>query len=323
MPNNRYISFVVAARNDDYGSGFINRLQVSLNILLTLCKNYSLDMELIIVEWNPIEDATNLAGSLTWPEISPFQEIRFIKVPNVIHRRLPYSDKMPFFEFIAKNVGIRRAKGEYVVPINADVIFNRELIEFLALRQLSSAYFYRINTHDVEKMIPVGVSIEEQLEFCEKYWVRANTVKGVSRRSLPFLDYRYLWSFTKWLGGKLISHPRAGIHTNKSGDFFLMHQNHWHSLRGYPEIPTNVTTDGYMCFMAASSGLSQSILGDKKRLYHQEHSRLRQCPRHLVDFQLYLQRGKQMMKLKQPLTMNDKNWGLGQENLPEYGIFPE
>lgn len=320
MSSNPFISFVVAARNDNYGGSLLHRMQVSLNVLLTLCENHSLDMELIIVEWNPPSNAPKLAKVLAWPKNLKFQEVRFIEVPGEIHRKLPNSEKMPMFEYIAKNAGIRRAKGEYVLATNADDIFSRELIQFLALKELSPECFYRTDTYNVKESIPLDSSIEEQLNFCAKYWIKVKTVRGLRKRYNPLLDYQYLRSLIKWLGGKLISHPRAGIHTNAAGDFFLMHRKHWHNLLGYPELPTRSFIDGYMCFMAASSGLSQIILNGKKRIYHQEHIRPGRGTLPKTDFRLYLKHAKQMMQSRQPLITNDEKWGLGEENLPETSI---
>ena len=222
-------------------------------------------------------------------------------------------------EWIAKNVGLRRAKGEYLLATNADIIFNEESIKFLALKELSPECFYRIDRYDVEKSIPLDRSIEEQLDFCAKHWVKVRTGKGVMKRSYSFLDYQYLRSLVGWLKARLINDPRAGIHTQASGDFFLMHREHWHNLRGYPELSIRSFIDGYMCFMAASSGLSQIILNGKKRIYHQGHIRPR-GPLSSTDYQLYRQRGKQMMESRQPLIMNDEKWGLWEENLSETSI---
>jgi len=314
-----YISFIVAARNDDYGGNFLHRMQISVNSLLILCEKQSLNAELIVVEWNPPTKAPKLAEVLVWPKNIKFAEVHFIEVPNKIHRKLPNSEKMPMFEYVAKNVGIRRSKGEYVLSTNADIIFSAELVSFLASKELSQECFYRIDRYDVEKLVPPDKSAEEQLEFCAKHWERVYTLKGDIKRSYRFLDYQYLRSLTVWLGAKLLNHPIARIHTNASGDFFLMHRDYWHNLHGYPELPTHSHIDSYMCFMAASSGLSQIILSDKKRIYHQGHIRPGGA-RPMTDVRLLLKHGKRMMDLKQPLIMNDEKWGLAEEDLPHTSI---
>ncbi len=320
MISNPYISIVIPARNDDYGFGFLHRLQVFLDTFLTLCENHNLDTELIIVEWNPPPETPRLREVLTWPKNLKLQKVRIIEVPGAIHNKLPYSGNMTMFEYIAKNVGIRRARGEYVLAMNNDDIPDRGLTEFLSLKELSPECFYRIDARDIEGVIPLDKSVEERLDLCARHWSRVHTVKGVRRRSLPLLDYHYLWSVIKWLGGRLLRHPRSGVHTNKSGDFFLMHRNHWHSLHGYPQLSSNSYIDGLMCFMAASSGLSQVILDDNKRLYHQEHSRSHRHNRPTMNFRFYLEQGKRMMKSGQPLIANDEGWGLKEEELAEVNI---
>ena len=132
MIGNPYISIIVAARNDDYGFGFLHRLQVFLDTLLTLCENHNLDTELIIVEWNPPPETPRLTEVLVWPKNLKLQEVRIIEVPGAIHNKLPYSGKMSMFEYIAKNVGIRRTRGEYILATNPDILFSDELMCFLA-----------------------------------------------------------------------------------------------------------------------------------------------------------------------------------------------
>ncbi|GAG67752.1 unnamed protein product [marine sediment metagenome] len=315
MINNQYISFVVTARNDNYGGNFLHRMQIFMSSLLTLCERESLNTELVIVEWNPPPNTPKLAEVLTIPKNLKFVGVHFIEVPNEIHKKLPNSEKMPMFEYIAQNVGIRRAKGEYILATNPDIIFSAELVSFLASRELSPKCFYRIDRHDIEEPVPLGKPVEEQLGFCAKYWVKVCTIKGNMKRACRFLDYKSLRALVGWLRNSLISRSTAGVHLNASGDFLLMHRDHWHKLHGYPELPTHSHIDAYMCFIAASSGLLQIILGGKKRIYHQGHTRPTGT-RPWTDLHLLLQQGKQMMELGQPLIMNDGKWGLADKNLP-------
>ncbi|MFC1992478.1 hypothetical protein ACFLV3_01535 [Chloroflexota bacterium] len=318
---NPYISLVVSGRNDDYGGSFTHRFNVSLKVWLTLCEHYGLSTEFIIVEWNPPADVPVLADVLSLPEELGTQEVRFIQVPNEIHRALPQSERTPIFEFYAKNVGIRRARGEYVLAMNADDIPAIELVQFLVSGELCPECFYRTDVYDVETAIPLNAPVEEQLAICAEHWSKIYTVRGVSKRRLALMDYHYLYSLVKWFGGKLIHHPRSGIHTNKSGDFLLIRRDHWHTFRGYPELPSNDYVDGLMCFMAASSGLHQVILNDEKRIYHQGHERSARGNRPSLNFGLYLEQGKQIMEHQQPPIVNDENWGLRGEALPEW-TFP-
>jgi len=311
MTDNPYISFVVVARNDNYGGNFLHRMQISMNSLLTLCERESLNAEFIIVEWNP-PDAPRLAEALSLPKTLG---VRFIEIPNEIHRGLPNSEKIPIFEYIAKNVGIRRAKGEYVLATNPDIIFSAESVRYLALEVLSPECFYRIDRYDVEDVVPLDKSIEKQLEFCEEHWVKVCTLRGDMKRSYRFLDYKSLRETAAWLRDVVLNNSIAGVHTNASGDFLLMHKKYWHDLYGYPELPTHAHIDSYMCFMAKSLGLRQIILRGKRRIYHQGHERSTKA-RPRTDLEILLTRAKQMIKLKQPLILNNEEWGLGDKNLP-------
>jgi hypothetical protein len=327
-----YLSFVVAARNDNYGGNFLHRMQIFVNGLLILCQKNRLDAELIVVEWNPPSNKKKLSEALIWPKGIRQCTVRFIEVPRGIHDRLLNSDRMPMFEYLAKNVGIRRAKGEYVLATNPDLLYNEQLIAFLASGKLSPDCFYRVDRYDIEEIIPIDTPVEAQLTFCETHWFRVNTVRGTIPRHSDSLNQsdrlsiKYLRSLASRLKVKLTNRtpppdPTQGIHTNASGDFFLMAKTHWHELRGYPELATHSFIDGYICFMAASSGLSQVILDSEKRIYHQEHDRSETAPRPLTDYQLYIERDKKMMKLKQPLIMNNEHWGLGKEHLEEYEVL--
>jgi len=43
------------------------------------------------------------------------------------------------YQMIAKNAGIRRARGEYVLATNIDILFSSELACFFAARRLQRA----------------------------------------------------------------------------------------------------------------------------------------------------------------------------------------
>src|SRR5439155_25226935 len=107
-----YLTVVVGGRNDDYGGNFLGRMQHFVNGIVDAAEGRA-QLELVVVDWNPVADAKSLATALDWPPRTRL-EIRVIEVPSRIHASLPNAEHMPIFEYIAKNVGIRRARGEYV-----------------------------------------------------------------------------------------------------------------------------------------------------------------------------------------------------------------
>src|SRR3972149_2074020 len=126
------LSIVVAARNDEHSGRFLRRLQLFVSGLLEQAKVHELDSELIIVEWNPPDEVPKLREALAWPRETEPCSVRIVEVPQELHRRYKNADRLPLHQMIAKNVGIRRARGRFVLATTADLLFSDELVEFLA-----------------------------------------------------------------------------------------------------------------------------------------------------------------------------------------------
>ena len=105
-----YLSVIAASRNDDHGGDPLVRTQIFINTFARQCEKYRLPAELILVDWNPVPGRPGLAGVLQLPAESSHCQARIIMVPAVLHDRLKYADRLPFFQMIAKNAGIRRAR---------------------------------------------------------------------------------------------------------------------------------------------------------------------------------------------------------------------
>ena len=174
MSETPYSLIVATARNDNHSGNMLRRMQIFINGLLHQCQQYQLPAELIIVEWNPPVDKPPLASVLSWPIENNPCKVRIIEVPPEIHRRFKHSEGLPLFQMIAKNVGIRRAKGEFILATNIDLLFSDELFSFLASRQLQPGVMYRIDRYDVLSDVPLEASLEEQLAYCQENIIRVN-----------------------------------------------------------------------------------------------------------------------------------------------------
>lgn len=182
-----YLSFVVTTRNDDHGGNLHNRMQLFIQGLLEQCKRHKLDAELIIVEWNPPSDRAQIAQAYQWePHDSPCK-VRIVQVSHDLHRRIANSTKLPLFQMIAKNVGIRRACGKFILATNIDILFSNELITFLAAQKLSPRKLYRIDRYDVPSAIPTSVPLDAQLDYCREHILRIFERNG----TYSFLDNTY------------------------------------------------------------------------------------------------------------------------------------
>jgi len=207
--NKPYISFVVTARNDDHGGNLLRRMQIFVTGLMEQAKKHNLSAELILVEWNPPPDRPRLSQALSWPQ-GPCT-VRIIEVPHEVHKRFQHSDTLALYQMIAKNVGIRRAQGRFILATNIDLLFSDELTRFLASRSLKPQFMYRIDRYDVPRNVPTDVTVEEQLNYCKHNIKRVHTRDGsFSKNELRWISlgkisaplrqlHRYLlFSMSRW-----------------------------------------------------------------------------------------------------------------------------
>jgi hypothetical protein len=173
-----YLSVVVTARNDDHGGNLLGRMQTFVNALIGQVKRHRLPLELVVVEWNPPPGRPPLAAALRWPEDFGPCQVRIVEVPPEVHRRYQHAEALPLYQMIAKNVGIRRARGRFILATNIDIIFSGELFEFLAQRRLESGKMYRIDRYDVMPDVPADAPLEEQLAYCQSHLLRLNAREG-------------------------------------------------------------------------------------------------------------------------------------------------
>ncbi len=127
VKNNIDLSIVLGGRDDNYGKDFIPRLSQALKANLKTLDASGIAYELIIVDYNPINNAYLHIN----PELSSV--LNHSNVKNVIvdqsvivKEQLGHSR---YYEYFAKNAGIRRSSGELILVTNSDIIFSENLIE--------------------------------------------------------------------------------------------------------------------------------------------------------------------------------------------------
>lgn len=133
------LSFVVTGRNDNYDGNFEERLIIALEHNIRSLPT----AEFIFVEWNPYLDRP-----LTSEKLKDYfgDSIKCFVVHPKYHKYYCSIDE--FLEYPAKNVGVRRAKGEFIGCINSDIIFCPDLVESLN-DSLSANILYRATRIDI------------------------------------------------------------------------------------------------------------------------------------------------------------------------------
>jgi len=176
-PPGPYLSVVVTTRNDDHGGDPSRRLQAFVNTFAAQCARTGLDAEVIVVEWNPPDGRPRVDQLLRVPSDAPFP-VRVVEVPAGIHETFRHSAVLPLFQMIAKNGGIRRARGRFVLATNIDIIFSNELVEHIASAPLEPGHLYRVDRHDIEAAFPVSALLDEQMAYCQTHHLRLHTQSG-------------------------------------------------------------------------------------------------------------------------------------------------
>ena len=211
-PDPPYLSVVCTTRNDDHGGDPLKRLQAFINTFAAQCRRTALSAEVIVVEWNPPADKPRVSELCRVPPDAPFS-LRFVEVPSELHQRLRFSSVLPLFQMIAKNVGIRRARGRFILATNIDVILSCELVERLASASLVPGRLYRVDRHDIEPDFPVEASLTEQMTYCQTHQLRVHSRSGThpvdSLGRMRPLDADIVESTGFTLGGGW--HTREGV----------------------------------------------------------------------------------------------------------------
>lgn len=338
---NPYLSIVYFTRNDGYGG---KRHEAGIKGILLQAEKHHLRSELIMVEWNPPPNRPLLKDVFPWPQHLSFCTIRTIVVPASIHTRYEFSDMYPVHGTVSFNVGIRRARGEFVLSTTPDILFSDEIIKFLASEKLDKDAMYGIDIHHVEGSVALGSTLEEQLINCKK------ATRGVSH--VGTFDFG--------------STENPVLQREGPGDFILLSKERWNLIHGYPENDiVGANTGDLLVHMAYLSGARDVILSEPMRVYHMDHDTFRRnrgkilrlieaiytrfnWPKrlahiaHILGFLLYKlfpPKNKldemgvtslsyaqyqsivaDMIRGKRSYIFNDENWGLGKESLEDFII---
>jgi hypothetical protein len=325
------LSLVAAFRNEQYGGDLFGRARSFLRNVAWLSRREHVSTEVILVEWCPLPGRPSLSEVLsgTYDPLS----IRIVTVPTeTASRRFANADVIPLWIFAAKNVGVRRARAPFVLATNPDVLFTPALLRAIGKGGLDENSFYRTSRYDVAN-IPLDARPRTQLRRCRRSIVRVNLLGGSVRFKEPSAGLRVARAVRRYLMVQeptrpstredAAARPTDWIHTNASGDFFLMHRRRWDELGGYPEFASAGHLDSYICVMAASAGMNQVVLNGRRRLYHLEHARAvdwehqENAVDYVVPYETFLEAAKEMLLAEKPTVFNDASWGFADLELPE------
>lgn len=235
------VSLVLTGRNDGYGGDFIARFFRTLRFNHQQLVSRGIAHELVFVEWAPPSGAP-LIHDLIFdqvPELDPGVCFWYVVDPRY-QEALSLNPRLEYLEFPAKNVGVRRARGRFVLTSNCDVYLGRRVLEVFAQGALEEGVLYRAPRHD----ITLGA---------EGQTLDLTVLEDPSHLAGP---------------AHVLKPPYMGSAT---GDFVLLDRESFHAIRGFNEVyrVARIGVDRNVLVKALSSGLRIADIGGP--VYHENH----------------------------------------------------
>jgi hypothetical protein len=224
------VTLVAVGRNDNYGGDFRGRLAASLSW------NFAWNIrEAIYVEWNPLEGKPSDAEWLT----AQFPDLRVYIVPPHIHKQYCTNPNISVMEYVAKNVGIRRARTTWIAVTNGDILWG----------PMAAWKMWRLDPMKVYRAARVNFSYAGSLPSMWGLLCSVFSERNMNQDTMEMDPYGY----------------------NASGDFVVAHRDLWHSARGYDEqLPDRRTNcDGRGLAQLYAKGGEMSLIGF---VYHMNHA---------------------------------------------------
>lgn len=289
MPEEKPIlSFVCVSRNDNHGGDPLGRLIYSCKNFIRQSTKFGARTEYIVVEWNPPPDRPSLAEALQGKIRSTEKtKIRMITVPEAVHRTYDYSDQLPLFQMIGKNVGIRRSQGDFVLSSNIDVLLGSRIFSRVVNHPLEKGVIYRSHRLDLgNDILNHEFNEESALVRATRLNVMPNTIqlgRGASilknfRGFTASLSRQYRNIYFSKLKSRIKKILRNNsknnfpLHTNACGDFQLLDRKTWHQLGGFSEMPVySFHLDSLFMYSALASGVYSVVLPPPLYHYHIDH----------------------------------------------------
>jgi len=208
---------VIVSRNDNYGGMLKERATYCINSMIE-----EFD-EVIYVDWNSpthsllydIKPNLELKGNLKHIVITP-------EVASMLTNNDPEAQKC--CETLGRNIGIRRATGDYIISTNIDVIapHRHSLEKLITEGKINDKTFYTISRR------PLDWSTINQ-------FIKDNKYENLGFKVWPYLrDFLILSTEERHYAESVVKGDDYSI-INCCGDFQIAHKNVWNTIRGFEE----------------------------------------------------------------------------------------
>ena len=236
-----YISIVLTGRNDAYGGDFVARFLTTLQFNARELSARGIPHEFVLTEWAP-PTAVPLLADLVELHCPPsvVTVFRSLIVDPAYHAATVLNPRLEYQEFLAKNVGVRRSRGEYLITSNCDVFLGRHILQRLQRRELEPGVVYRASRWDIQPVTSGAV------------------------------DWAYLDDPVNLVRPPKVLEPP--FFRGAAGDFIGLDRDTFLRVGGFNEVYrlARIGIDGNFLIHAISSGLTITDIGGP--VYHLDHA---------------------------------------------------
>ena len=234
------VSIIVTARHDNYGGDVSVRIVKPLQFNAARLAEHGVSYEIVLVEWDPIPGRPLLSELLgtQLPDLTASTLRRIVVAPEY-QRALTQNPRAGYMEYLAKNVGIRRAAAPFVLVSNIDILLGRGVVSCLAAGRLNPGTIYRTPRHDIKLGVDHSGLSWDALE---------NPSNQVHRSVL-----------------------RPPLYSHGSGDFLLADRDTFHRLGGFNEVYRVARAGIDQNFLAKAYGAGCPIEDIGDAVYHVNH----------------------------------------------------
>jgi hypothetical protein len=287
------ISAVIVSRNDNYGG--------HLNERATYCFNSAIDTydEVIYIDWNSpthsllydIKNNIQFKGNFKHIVITP-------EIASILTNNDPYAQKC--CEVLSRNIGLRRASGDWLISTNIDIIHpKRDDLENV-LNTLDANTFYTISRRHTDwnaiKQFHNGEILFDKWKELREYLINTSEERHFEEKTVNGDDYSMI---------------------NCCGDFQISTKHVWNEIRGMEEeLIYSLYADTNVQKKAAMHGFGLKVLYHPA-LFHIEHGR---GGGGFLDGINKKTNDPYRAILDQDKTLNSESWGFGETEI-EYEIF--
>ena len=193
-------SVVILAKNDNYGGNLTHRAKMCIN---SMVENFD---EVVVVDWKTRNKNTLLSTIIN--EIPHVGKIKSIEVGSeLLKYKYPNLYQWNILEAIGRNIGIRRATGDWIASSNIDIVTTP-----LDISQLNTSEFYTTSRKDVEENFHLGQTDYQVLK--NHLWENQNNYSDKPQIDSPTDK----WSLVVCCG-----------------DFQIGYREIWHKIKGFEE----------------------------------------------------------------------------------------